>query len=165
MRKFNINEIIVFDDITKADLTVEKDLDGYYPEPRTASRKFVQPEETVRAIVEQLKECSTIHSNDYYKSIKFLRKYTLTLEDCLSIIKSVKVSDYYCSTVIVNPEHRGNELIIFEPTVTVEGKDVSTTLYIKLDVEETTNEAIALVSIHEGKRNSIPYCETADNTK
>lgn len=159
---FMISEIIIFDDISKIDITSEEDLDGAYPviDEFLPIRKFEIPRDVVKIIIDRFKDCTTIHTNNYYETIKFLKENSLTLEDCLEIIHKLKVSDYYKNTISTNPDFAGNNLIIFEPKVVelFDGrvfKDLI--IYLKLDLDETTRDAIALVSIHKGIRNALPY--------
>ena len=159
---FMISEIIVFDDISKIDITSEEDLDGAYLviDESLPTEKFEIPRDVVKIIIDGFKDCTIIHANNYYKTIKSLKENSLTLEDCLEIIHKLKVSDYYKNTISTNPDFVGNNLIIFEPKV-VELSDgrvfEDLIIYLKLDLDETTRDAIALVSIHKGTRNALPY--------
>ena len=95
-----------------------------------------------------MKNCSKINQNDYYKTTKFLRQNKLTLSDCLEIIHSLKVEDYYANTYSTNPDHLNNVLIIFAPQVVTlsDGRTFDNLIiYLKIDLDETTDEAIALL--------------------
>ena len=163
-QKLNITDIILFDNIERIDITSDKDLDGMYEELSEDFKveKYEMPKESVQAVINGFKECTEIHANDYYKTNKFLKANDLTLDDCLEIIHGLKVSDYYKNVRSINNDYAGNNLIIFEPEVIKlssgkEFKDL--TIYLKLDLDATTNEAVALFSVHQGERNKLPYNE------
>ena len=84
----------------------------------------------------------------------------MTLSDCLEIIHSLKVEDYYANTYSTNPDHLNNVLIIFAPQVVTlsDGRTFDNLIiYLKIDLDETTDEAIALVSLHKGGRRANTY--------
>lgn len=157
------SDIILFDDVSKIDVGFDEDLDGAYPETRqdqSVLSKFTLSREEVAVILEKLKKCYRINQNDYYKTLKFLKEFKLSLGDCLDIIHGLKVDDYYANTKSRNPDHIGNNLMIFEPSnVKLSGGRIinNVVIYIKIDVDDTTNEAIALVSIHKGSQDKLPY--------
>ena len=160
---YKISDIILFDDLSKIDLSESKD-GGFreLTEEEFNSEKHTISKEEVQSILSKLSGCEDIHQEDYYKTNKFLKQNSLTLQDCLEIIHKLKVSDYYANTKSTNKDHLDNELIIFEPEVIKldsgkEFKDL--VLYIKIDLDETTNDAVALVSIHRGSQDKLPYKE------
>lgn len=154
---FNISDIIIFDDIRNIDLTCE--VDGDYPrltEAQKEATEYKLEDFSVSAILNSLQTCSTINQNDYYKTLKFLKKYNLTKEDCLDIIKQLTVADYYSNIKSTAEYHYGNNLIVFKPKNIhlSDGRVLENiVLYIKIDLDDTSNEAIALVSFHEDKKD------------
>jgi len=161
LEDFIITDIILFDDVSNIDLRSEEDLDGAYPALiEDTVNKYVLLELEARTIIDKLKKCSIIHSNDYYKVNNFLKKTNLTLSDCLEIIHGLNTSDYFACTKSINPDHLNNTLIIFEPEL-IKLKDGRTfsnlIIYLKIDLDETTEDAVALVSIHKGSRGALPY--------
>lgn len=162
-KNFTFSDIILFDDVSIIDFDNDDDLDGAYlelEESAAKSEKYIISKEEVKNILVKLRACSNINQNDYYKTTKFLKKNNLTLSDCLAIIHDLTVEDYYANTFSTNPDHLDNTLIIFEPEVVSlsDGRKFENLIiYLKIDLDETTNEAIALVSIHNGTRNKLPY--------
>lgn len=154
---FNVSDIIIFDDIRNIDLTYEAE--GDYPELTEAQKEvtaYKLEDFSVSAILNSLQVCNNINQNDYYKTLKFLKKHNLTKEDCLDIIKQLTVADYYLSIKSTAEYHYGNNLIIFKPKNIrlSDGRALENiVLYIKIDLDDTSNEAIALVSFHEDKKD------------
>lgn len=160
---FSFSDIVLFDDVTTIDFNSDEDLDGAYPqlpENLTKRNKYIISKEEVKEILKKLKRCSTINQNDYYKTNKFLKQNNLSLIDCLEIIHNLKVTDYYANTYSTNPDHLNNVLIIFAPEVVQlsDGRKFDNLIiYLKIDLDETTQEAVALVSLHKGDRKAKTY--------
>ena len=164
-KDFTFSDIILFDDVSVIDFDNDEDLDGAYAtldEDKEKVNKYIISKEEVQNILTRLKGCSRINQNDYYKTNKFLKKNNLSLNDCLEIIHGLKVTDYYANTRSTNPDHLDNVLIIFAPEV-VELSDGrkfdNLVIYLKIDLDDTTDEAIALVSLHKGDRRANTYKE------
>ena len=162
-KDFTFSDIILFDDVSVIDFDNDADLDGAYTtldEDKEKVNKYIISKEEVQTILTKLKSCSRINQNDYYKTNKFLKKNNLSLNDCLEIIHALKVTDYYANTRSINPDHLDNVLIIFAPEV-VELSDGrkfdNLIIYLKIDLDDTTDEAIALVSLHKGDRKATTY--------
>lgn len=157
---YTFSDIILFDDVSAIDLS--EDIDGGYLELKDReSIKFTISEDEVEEILRRLRKCTEIHQEDYYKTNKFLKQNNLNIEECLEIIHKLKVSDYYANTRSLNPNHLNNNLIIFEPEIVrlnngKEFKDLI--IYLKIDLDETTKDAVALVSLHRSNgKNRLPY--------
>ena len=163
LNNFEISDIVLFDDVSKIDIYYDDDdLDGTYQEINESEthEKYRLSRERVEEILVKLKNCSSINQNDYYKTYRFLSENSLTLDDCLEIIQNLTIEDYYANTTSTNPDHLGDNLIIFEPEVTElsDGRIFTDLIvYLKIDLDKTTNEAVALVSIHRGTPNNLPY--------
>lgn len=71
----------------------------------------------------------------------------------LRILRKLTVSDWKYQTRSINWNHLGNTLFVFKPKLDYVDKmgmhHNQVELYIKLDVDETTKSAVALVSMHE----------------
>ncbi len=71
----------------------------------------------------------------------------------LRILHKLTVSDWKYQTRSINWNHLGNTLFVFKPKLDYVDKmgmhHNQVELYIKLDVDETTKSAVALVSMHE----------------
>ena len=160
---FEFSDIIIFDDVSVIDFDDDEDMDGAYKELEESGKKtnkYIISKEEVANVLTKLRNCSKINQNDYYKTTKFLRQNKLTLSDCLEIIHSLKVEDYYANTYSTNPDHLNNILIIFAPQVVTlsDGRTFDNLIiYLKIDLDETTDEAIALVSLHKGDRRAHTY--------
>ena len=166
---FEFSDIIIFDDVSVIDFEDEEDLDGAYKELEESGKKtnkYIISKEEVANVLTKLRNCSKINQNDYYKTTKFLRQNKLTLSDCLDIIHNLKVEDYYANTYSTNPDHLNNVLIIFAPQVVTlsDGRTFDNLIiYLKIDLDETTDEAIALVSLHKGDRRANTYISWLNN--
>lgn len=134
---------------------------------KDARNKIVISKEDVEDLLEKFRKCNKIYYGYPLKTREFLREYDLTEEDVLYVIKNLTVEDYYANTRNIARWHEGNHLIIFEPSnVKLEnGRELGDiTLYIKLDIDETTNNAIAMISFHGAEfDNKLPYKKDKDN--
>lgn len=119
----------------------------------------------VAKIIEKLKRCNSIsYEKNHPKTNRFLfdDNGNFREEDCLYILQHLEIEDYVSSTRSYNPNYLGHNLIVFEPNadwelsngLIVEGL----TIYVKLDVDETTGHTVALVSMHAANEvDSKPY--------
>lgn len=127
------------------------------------SQKYLLEADDVEALLSKLETCKLLHIAERLKNTAFIAKHNLTAEDCLDVIKQLKLQDYVSSTRSVVYSFFGNSLIIFEPTgvKTSSGKDLGDlTLYIKLDLDASDGEAVVAISFHEAiKKDSNPYAE------
>lgn len=120
--------------------------------------KIIIDKEDVRVLIDCIKLCTNITIEDRLKNMGFMNKYKLDLNDILNIIKNLTINDYYANTRSVNFNHLGNNLIIFEPVIKLNNELIQLYIYIKLDIDETTGDTVALVSIHDAnKQNTLPY--------
>lgn len=71
----------------------------------------------------------------------------------LRILRKLTVDDWKYKTRSINWNHLGNTLFVFKPKLDYVDKmgmhHSQVELYIKLDVDETTKSAVALVAMHE----------------
>lgn len=127
------------------------------------SQKYLLEADDVKALLSKLENCKLLHIAERLKNTALIAKHDLTAEDCLDVIKQLKLQDYVSSTRSVVYSFLGNSLIIFEPTgvKTSSGKDLGDlTLYIKLDLDASDGEAVVAISFHEAlKKDSGPYAE------
>ena len=130
--------------------------------------KFTLNRPDVAKILDMVHSCNSIsYSYKHKNTNKFLQDSngTLRLEDCLDILHQLDISDYVSSRYSTDWDYIGDALIVFEPVADWVADDGTTfhdlTIYLKLDVDLTTHDAIALVSMHETKygRDPRPYSE------
>ena len=91
----------------------------------------------------------------------FLDKYDLYVDECLEIIHSLNISDYYATAKNYNINFLGNDLIVFEKdnVALSNGKNLGDIIiYIKLDLTSTQIKGtIVAVSFHQKKASNLPY--------
>ena len=109
----------------------------------------------VTKIIGMLKKCPYINYGEHHvKTNKFLlgngRK--LQLSDALTVIHSLRPSDYVASTRSINKNFLRDSLILFAPQVVLPNADgdnpTPMEVYVKLDIDDSTKTAVALVSMH-----------------
>lgn len=125
------------------------------------AQKVVIDRADVEHLIQKLKECKKLIIAERPENKSLLE--SLSVEDCLEIIKNLEVSDYAYSTKNYNLAHFGNQLIVFQPKeVVVEGKDIGPlTLYIKIDLDQSSGTATVAISFHPTSRaNKHPYTES-----
>ena len=116
-------------------------------------------------LLNKLKTCTSVsYDRKHKKTNAFLfdDEGKFREQDCLDIIKNLKVEDYVASTRSYNPNFLGHNLIVFEPDADWELSNGmvlhNLTVYVKLDVDETTGQCVALVSMHAVSRDDeLPY--------
>ena len=120
--------------------------------------KIVIDKEDVQILIDCIKLCPNITMEDRLKNTDFMNKYKLGPKNILDIINSLTINDYCANTRSINFNHLGNNLIIFEPIIKLNDELIKLYLYIKLDIDETTGDTVALVSIHDAKKqDALPY--------
>lgn len=123
-------------------------------------KKIVIDSSDVSAILEKFKLCDRLFIVSRPKNNTFLSKYDLYVDDCLRIIHQLTVEDYYASTKGYNLEHFGHNLIIFEPK-NIKIRDIEIpelAVYIKIDLDESSNNCIVAVSFHDiPNQNKLTY--------
>lgn len=130
-------------------------------------KKVIIDKKDVRDLLELLKQCSHIsYQNLHKKTNQFAAddEGMLRESDCLEIIHQLEVSDYVANSRSINANHFGNNIIIFQPEAdweTSEGEIIEDlVIYIKLDIDETTKHAVALISFHPADYvDSHPYAQ------
>lgn len=96
------------------------------------------------------KECDRVVIERRKKNLDFIARYDLSKQDILNILHSLKVEDFDSKTKSVNYSHLGNDLVILHPDILIPDEEilVGANLYVKLDIDESTNSAAAFISIH-----------------
>lgn len=130
------------------------------------SQKFELNRKDVEYILGLIKQCNSIsYSYRHSKTNKFLQDShgVLRESDCLDILHQLDISDYVKSFRSSDWSYIGDILVVFEPEADWTTDDGTTfhnlVIYIKLDIDLSTKDAIALVSMHEAKygQDSKPY--------
>lgn len=126
--------------------------------------KVIIDKQDVIDFLTKLKSCEYLYIANRPKNTEFLHRHHLSSNDCLNIIRQLKVSDYYRNTKDYTLAHIGDNLMIFEPkNVRLHESDDTTTdlvVYIKTDVDETDGDASVMISFHDTDRqNQLPYTE------
>lgn len=105
----------------------------------------------VQIILDKFKTCNDIYLSGYRKNTEFIKKYGLTDVDILNIIHSLTVKDYRSNTKDIVYPYLGDVLMIFKKhnVQLPGGGNTSIVVYIKLDIDESTNDTVAILSIHE----------------
>ena len=114
------------------------------------SKKIRLTREDKQDLIDMFKECNQVFVEERHKNMQFIRRLNLDDNDMLSILHSIKLSDFDSKTKSINFSHLGDTLIILHPNILVpyEGKMIGCNLYLKLDIDEADKEAIVYVSIH-----------------
>ena len=128
-------------------------------------QKCIIDKNDIQKILNLLKDCKSIsYERNHRKTNAFLLDSggQLKSDECLEIIHNLGVDDYVASSKSYNLKHIGNNIIIFEPDCRWEFDDGTIvedlTIYVKLDIDETTKFAVALISMHEaGYLDDKPY--------
>ena len=158
----NVKNVEVLDRLARLDktrLTPEqlKILEDEY------KNKYIVDKDDVQKFLDEIKKCDNIVIVPTAKNQKFIRENKLTSNDCLSIIHGLDIKDYYRNTKSFIYKNLGNKLIIFEPkdVVLSDGRNLGDlVIYVKLDIDDSTNSTVSAVSIHnsdENKQNDLPY--------
>lgn len=105
----------------------------------------------VQIILDKFKSCNDIYLSGYRKNAEFIKKYGLTDVDILNIIHSLTVKDYKSNTKDIIYPYLGDVLMIFKKhnVQLPGGGSTSIVVYIKLDIDESTDDTVAILSIHE----------------
>ena len=126
------------------------------------ANEYSKSRKQLRNILQQIKDCDDIYFIGRECYDNFLSKYNLKQRDCRYIIKALNIEDYYKNTRSRNWDYFGNDIIIFRKkdielpngnTI----KDVS--VYIKLDISQSNNDLIAVISFHDNEDNQIEQIE------
>ena len=120
------------------------------------SVQYIIDASDIRKLLDLIKKCTSVsYEGNHKKTNRFLidSHGRLRYDDCLAILQALQVEDYVASTRSYNFNHLGNNLIIFQPNADWELSDgtivCGLTIYVKLDIDETTRSAVALVSMHD----------------
>lgn len=113
----------------------------------------------VEDILNKIKACNWLDVEHRPKNFKFIKKYNISPESARNILNQITVNDYVKNTTSRNSKHGGNNLIIFEPkNVNVDGKILNLIVYIKIDLDESTDTKAVAVSFHETNHEDLkPY--------
>lgn len=125
------------------------------------SQKIIINREDVEKLIEELKECKRLFITPRVENDTFLDKYDLYVDECLEIIHSLNISDYYATAKNYNINFLGNDLIVFEKdnVALSNGKNLGDIIiYIKLDLTSTQIKGtIVAISFHQKKASNLPY--------
>ena len=103
----------------------------------------------VKAFLDMIQSCKRVWIPNRPKNRKFLSKYNIDADDCISILKTLTVDDYMYNTKSINLNHFGNNLMVFTTSVLIETVPVDIIVYIKIDVDESDNSSVVAISFHE----------------
>lgn len=103
----------------------------------------------VKAFLDMIQSCKRVWIPNRPKNRKFLSKYNIDADDCISILKTLTVDDYMYNTKSINLNHFGNNLMVFTTSVLIENVPADITVYIKIDVDESDNSSVVAISFHE----------------
>ena len=108
----------------------------------------------VENILSKIKKCNSVFVEPRPKNASFISKYNLSSNDCKAILDSLTVDDYIKNTISVNSNNLGDNLIIFEPsTLVINGNQIEgVIIYIKIDMDESTDTSVVAVSFHQTNR-------------
>lgn len=114
-------------------------------------KKYVIGLQDVQNLLDKFKQCNNIYYVGYAKTKEFIYEYKLSDQDLLDIVHSLTVKDYKNNTKNIVYPYLGNVLMVFNKrnVIMPNGESTSIDIYIKLDVDESTNDTVALLSIHE----------------
>ena len=124
--------------------------------------EYSKSRKQLRNILQQIKDCDDIYFIGRECYDNFLSKYNLKQRDCRYVIKALNIEDYYKNTRSRNWDYFGNDIIIFRkkdielPNGNII-KDVS--VYIKLDISQSNNDLIAVISFHDEEDNQLEQIE------
>lgn len=132
--------------------------------------KIIISREDVIKLLESFRKCNRIFYGWYNKKTdSFMRKNNLSLDDCLFIIKNLKLSDYVANTTSYSRYNARNNLIIFEPkdVKLKDGRDLGgIVVYVKLDIDDSSGDVVAMMTMHDALgRNSRPYKDELEESK
>lgn len=128
--------------------------------------KIIVDRDDVEVFIECIKSCKYSSVADRRKNREFMDKYDLSEDDAVKLFKSITINDYVNSTRSINKNHFGNNLIVFEPIVKLNGQKTPICIYVKIDLDETTGDSIAYISFHDGERKeNLPYEDKNEVTK
>ena len=91
-----------------------------------------------------------------------LSKYNLKQRDCRYVIKALNIEDYYRNTRSRNWKYFGNDITIFrkKDIELPNGNIIKDVLvYIKLDISQSNNDLIAVISFHDNEDNQLEQIE------
>lgn len=109
---------------------------------------------TINNFLNKIKNCKRIILDTSLKNDTFMQKYDLDNNDYLQIIKQIDNKDFTKSMYSYQDDRLGHQLIEFIcPNIKIDKfKDAKKlVVYIKLDRNDTTENIVAGVSIHEAK--------------
>lgn len=131
------------------------------------SKKVICSKEDVEKILTMIQTCKSVsYDGRHWKTNKFLKddSGSIRTQDCLDILHQLTIEDYVANSRSYNISHIGNHLIVFEPDddwETNDGKVLQNLkIYVKLDIDESDQSAVALVSMHIAEHvDDYPYRE------
>lgn len=126
------------------------------------ANEYSKSRKQLRNILQQIKDCDDIYFIGRECYDNFLSKYNLKQRDCRYIIKALNIEDYYKNTRSRNWDYFGNDIIIFrkKDIELPNGNIIKNVLvYIKLDISQSNNDLIAVISFHDNEDNQLEQIE------
>lgn len=124
--------------------------------------EYSKSRKQLRNILQQIKDCDDIYFIGRECYDNFLSKYNLKQRDCRYVIKALNIEDYYKNTRSRNWDYFGNDIIIFrkKDIELPNGNIIKNVLvYIKLDISQSNNDLIAVISFHDNEDNQLEQIE------
>ena len=110
----------------------------------------------IEDLLDMIKKCNSVsYDFRHEKTNRFAlnKNGELRTKMVLRILRSLTLEDWRYKTRSVNWKHLGNTLFVFKPHVDYVDSDgnhhSNVEVYVKLDVDESTKSAVALVSMHD----------------
>ncbi len=130
--------------------------------------RFVVDKSDVEVFLVKLKKCKDVrYDKKHEKTNNFIldNGKQIRKSDCLKIINSLTISDYTYDMYSVHPKRFGDDLMVFQPHTV--WKDINgqvfenLCVYIKLDIDRTSNTTCAIISFHKAEHmnQTYPYKE------
>lgn len=110
-------------------------------------KKIELDDDDKKSLLAMFRECNDIVIQNRKKNNTFLAKYNLDKNDVLSIMHSLKFSDFDHKTRSINFGHLGNHLVVLHPNILIPKEDIilGANLYVKLDIDESAESAVAFI--------------------
>lgn len=126
--------------------------------------RFIVDKHDVEVFLSKLKRCRKVkYDRKHDKTNEFIndRGGLVRKADCLKVINDLVVGDYTYNMHSANPRYFGDDLMIFQPSVDWTMKDGSVVnklcLYVKLDINRTTNTSCVIISFHRAEHENQPH--------
>lgn len=119
--------------------------------------RIVQTKSDVESILKCIRDAKYINILPRRNYRQTLKKYSMTTDDAINIVRNLSASDYCYSLKSTNDEHLGNNLIVLTSKgpfkLANESVLTDVEIYIKIDSDESCDELAIIVSLHEAKHS------------